>query len=341
MAARRERGAGVSPAGKPRCDFNGCAVIVDAPIRNHVRNSQRRLARRNTAESAMIAILYLGAIMHRAKLHLGFALAAWTVGAVHCAEPAKYCRFRAGGETAYGVVEGDRVTALAGDLFGERRKTGKSFPLAKVELLVPCRPTQIFAMAGNYRSHLGDQKANPKFAIVQPFLKPTSCLTAPGAPIVLPKDAGEVHYEAEMVVVIGRRAKKVPVEQADDYVFGVTCGNDVSARDWQKNDIQWWRAKGCDTFGPCGPFIVTGLPYDDLAMKLRLNGKVVQDTRTSQLIHSVAKQVSVLSHHVTLEPGDMIFTGTPGETDKLVPGDKVEVELEGVGTLVNRVVADR
>jgi 2-keto-4-pentenoate hydratase/2-oxohepta-3-ene-1,7-dioic acid hydratase in catechol pathway len=121
----------------------------------------------------------------------------------------------------------------------------------------------------------------------------------------------------------------------------VTCGNDVSARDWQKGDLQWWRAKGSDTFGPCGPYIVSGLNYDDLLLTLRLNGEVKQKQRTSDLIHGVAAIVSWISRHVTLEPGDLIYTGTPGETTAMKPGDVVEVELEGVGVLRNGVEAAR
>jgi 2-keto-4-pentenoate hydratase/2-oxohepta-3-ene-1,7-dioic acid hydratase in catechol pathway len=141
------------------------------------------------------------------------------------------------------------------------------------------------------------------------------------------------------VVVIGRRAKDVPKEKALDHVFGVTCGNDVSARDWQKGDRQWWRAKGCDTFAPCGPFIVKGLNGDNLALKLRLNGVEKQNSRTSELLFGVADCVSFISRHVTLEPGDLIYTGTPGETSAIKPGDTVEVEIEGIGVLKNGVAA--
>jgi 2-keto-4-pentenoate hydratase/2-oxohepta-3-ene-1,7-dioic acid hydratase in catechol pathway len=148
-----------------------------------------------------------------------------------------------------------------------------------------------------------------------------------------------VHYEAELVIVIGRRARNVSEAEAKDYILGVACGNDVSARDWQDNDVQWWRAKGSDTFGPVGPYIVSGVNYDDLRLQLRLNGKTVQDERTSQFIHSVPAQVSFISRHVTLEPGDLIFTGTPGRTAAIKPGDEVVVELEHAGTLVNKVTA--
>ena len=128
-------------------------------------------------------------------------------------------------------------------------------------------------------------------------------------------------------------------EHALDFVLGVTCGNDISAREWQKNDVQWWRAKGSDTFGPCGPCITSGLDYDNLQMKLRLNGKVMQNENTRYFINDVRTMVSFISHHVALNPGDLIFTGTPGTTSKINPGDTVEVKIEGVGVLRNKVVA--
>ncbi|GIW81945.1 MAG: hypothetical protein KatS3mg105_3752 [Gemmatales bacterium] len=253
--------------------------------------------------------------------------------------PVKYARFRVGKKVSYGIVEGDNVRRIEGNLFGKWTKTEEVFPLGKVKLLPPTQPTQVLAMAGNYKSHLKDAKIPEKFKIPQPFFKTPSCLIASGEDIVIPKGTNEVHYEAEMVIVIGKRAKNVPKSKALEYVFGVTCGNDVSARDWQKNDIQWWRAKGSDTFGPCGPFIVSGIDYDNLLLQLRLNGKVVQKQSTKDLIHDVATTVSFISQHITLNPGDLIFTGTPGETAAIKPGDIVEVELEGVGILKNGVKA--
>lgn len=247
-----------------------------------------------------------------------------------------YARFQHGQETAYGIVEGDRIRPLAGDLFGARKETGASYALADVRLLVPVTPSKILAVGLNYRSHLGGRPMPEEPAI---FLKPASCLIPTGAEIVLPSGSADVHYEGEMVVVIGKRARNISVDEALDHVLGVTCGNDVSARDWQKNDLQWWRAKGSDTFGPCGPFIATGLDYDNLHLQLRVNGAVKQEQRTSDLIHSVAATLSFISRHMTLEPGDLIYTGTPGKTTALKPGDVVEVELEGVGVLKNGVVA--
>ncbi len=290
-------------------------------------------------------------------------------------EVRRFARFQAGDTVAYGIVEGERVRQLDGDLFGKWRPTEQTFLLSEVKLLVPsARPSQVLALAGNYKSHLGGDnrvttttrisketvnpktgtnsqettvttetvepgQVPPKFQIPQVFFKSPSCLIATGADIVIPPGTKEVHYEAEVVVVIGRTAKNVDLDEARECIFGVTCGNDVSARDWQDNDVQWWRAKGSDTFGPTGPFIVSGLNYDDLRLQLRHNGKVVQDESTSQFIHNIPQVVSFISQHVTLHPGDLIFMGTPGQTGPIKPGDKVEVELKGVGTLVNGVAA--
>lgn len=261
-------------------------------------------------------------------------------------QPIKFARFKVNDTITYGVVEGDNVREISGTIFGDWQKTDKVHALSDVKLMVPTRPQHVFAMAGNYKSHLSGAEIPPKFRIPQPFLKSLSSLTAHESRIVIPKDATqEVHYEGEMVIVIGKRAHRVPKEEALDYVLGVTCGNDVSERYWQNDeenkDIQWWRAKGSDTFGPCGPFIATGLDYDDLLLTLRLNGEVKQQERTSQMIHDVATLVSFISNYVTLLPGDLIYTGTSGKTSAIQPGDVVEVEIEGVGTLRNRVTREK
>jgi 2-keto-4-pentenoate hydratase/2-oxohepta-3-ene-1,7-dioic acid hydratase in catechol pathway len=250
----------------------------------------------------------------------------------------KYVRFRAGDTVAYGIVEGDRVRQLKGSPFGDWALTDAMHKLSDVKLLVPTRPSKVLACALNYRSHGGDQEL-PK--VPQLFFKVPSCLIPTGRKVVIPKGATNVQYEGEMVIVIGKRAKNVPESRALDYVLGVTCGNDISARDWQKNDIQWWRAKGSDTFGPCGPMIVSGINYDDLSVQLRLNGEVKQEERTSNMIFSVPKIVSFVSRHCTLQPGDLIFTGTSGQTTNIQPGDVLEVEVEGVGVLTNTVAAGR
>lgn len=248
----------------------------------------------------------------------------------------RFVRFRSGDAVAYGLLEGETIRQISGNLFGDWKPTGKTHRLAHVRLLVPTQPSKVLALAGNYGSHLGDRKphAHPEI-----FFKVPSCLIADGDSVVLPEGSDPVHYEAELVIVIGRRAKQVPVERALDYVFGVTCGNDISARNWQKNDVQWARAKASDTFGPCGPVIARGLDYDNLRVRLRQNGQTKQDQRTSTMVHSVAETVSWASRFFTLEPGDLIFTGTSGTTEAIHPGDRLEVEIEGVGVLHNGVVA--
>jgi len=280
-----------------------------------------------------------------------FVIAFPVAGAETADKPApreviKFARFKVDDTIAFGIVEGDRVREISGTIFGEWKKTDKVHALSDVMLMVPTRPRQVFAMAGNYKSHLADAEIPTKFRIPQPFFKSPSSLLRHEGRIIIPRDATEeVHFEGEMVVVIGKRARKVSKETALDYVLGVTCGNDVSERYWQNDeehkDVQWWRAKGSDTFGPCGPFVVSGLDYDDLLLTLRLNGEVKQRERTSQMIHDVATIVSFISKHVTLLPGDVIFTGTSGTTSRLQPGDVVEVELQGVGILRNRVVREK
>lgn len=292
-------------------------------------------------------------------------------------EPVRFARFTAGDTTGYGVVEGDRLRLIHGELFGTWSKTVRTFAIDEVQLLVPTRPTQVIALAGNYHSHIATDQESirtivttttntltnlttgettsetssvtehrssaevpEKFRIPQPFFKSPSCLTAHGGEIVIPSAAETVHFEAELVIVIGKEAQDVSREDALDHVFGVTCGNDVSARVWQRNDVQWWRAKGSDTFGPCGPFIARGLDYDDLLTRLKLNGEVMQEESTGHMINDVATTVSFISQHITLHPGDLIYTGTSGKTAAIQPGDIVEVEIEGVGVLRNHVVAE-
>ena len=326
-------------------------------------------------------IFYKGTAMDRRVTIIALTLVACALPVVEAfaqredTKARRFARFHAGRTIAYGIVEGENVRELNGDIFGKWEPTDRTYPLSEVKLLVPsARPSQVLALAGNYKSHLGGDhrvttttritketvntktgatsqettvtteteepgQVPTKFRIPQVFFKSPSCLIATGEDIVIPPGTNEVHYEAEVVVVIGRHAKDVSVEGARECILGVTCGNDVSARDWQDNDVQWWRAKGSDTFGPTGPYIASGLDYSDLRLQLRHNGKVVQDESTSQFIHNIPETVSFISRHVSLNPGDLIFMGTPGKTGPIKPGDKVEVELEGVGTLVNGVAA--
>lgn len=254
-----------------------------------------------------------------------------------------FARFRHGSRQGYALLEGDRLRPIEGGLFGEHRALEESVPLAEAVLLAPVRPGKILAAAVNYPSHVQSsrrmlQQEQPP-SVPQLFLKPASSIIGPQEPIVLPAGAGRVDYEGELVAVIGRPCRGVSPEEALSYVFGYTCGNDVSARYWQRDDLQWWRAKGSDTFSPIGPVIATGLDPGALELATRLNGQVVQRASTGEMVFSTAQLISFISRAMTLEPGDLVFTGTPGETGRLSPGDVVEVEVQGIGVLRNPVVA--
>ncbi|HZP25489.1 MAG TPA: fumarylacetoacetate hydrolase family protein [Dehalococcoidia bacterium] len=256
----------------------------------------------------------------------------------------RYVRFEQGGQVRHGIVEGDSVRSIDGDLFGRHEVTGKPTPLGAVKLLAPVMPGKVLATAVNYHSHVAQSRAvlNEDEAPKQPelFYKPTSCIIGPEEAVIRPASYdGRLDAEGEMVAVIGKRASKVSPEEALGYVFGYTCGNDVSARQWQRGDIQWWRAKGSDTFGALGPWIETDLDPTNVELRTRVNGKELQSTNTNLMVHNVAKLVSFISGVVTLEPGDIIYTGTPGETPELQPGDTVEVEIQGIGVLKNPVQA--
>ena len=252
--------------------------------------------------------------------------------------PAKYVRYRNGSAIAYGLLDGDTVREIRGDLFGAHKLSGTKHKLSEVKLLHPCTPPKVLAVGLNYRSHLGDRKPPSR---PEMFYKPITSLQNPDDPIVIPKDSKNLHYEGELVLVIGKAISSGTEEQARAAIFGVTCGNDVSERDWQNGsdkDLQWWRAKGADTFAPLGPWIATGITFDKLLLHTRLNGEVVQKQYTSDLIYGPAEIVRFVSHYVALTPGDVIYTGTPGSTRKMNPGDTVEVEISGVGVLRNKVV---
>lgn len=249
----------------------------------------------------------------------------------------RYIRYRTGSTSSYGIADGDTVREIEGDLFGSHAETGATCNLPDVKLLHPCQPTKILCVGLNYKSHLGGR---PQPVQPEIFLKPLSALQDPGGPIVIPRDATDLHYEGELVVVMGKRVKNVAVDEARGAIFGVTCGNDVSERNWQHGpgkDLQWWRAKGSDTFAPFGPAIVTGLDYGNLLLTTRLNGEVVQRQNTSDLIFDCAAIVSRISGWMTLMPGDVIYTGTPGSTRKMSKGDVVQVEIQDIGVLENPV----
>ena len=251
------------------------------------------------------------------------------------AQVTRYVRYVAGGTTAYGLLDGQTIRELSGDPFATPRPTGRTHRLAEVKLLAPVVPGKVIAVGLNYLTHLGERPAATYPGL---FAKMPTSIVGPDADVIYPADATNLHFEGELVVVIGRRAQDVSVADAPSYVFGVTAGNDISERDWQRADLQWFRAKASDTFGPLGPMIVTGLTYGDLLLQTRVNGEVVQSQRTKDLVFDVPTIVSYISRYVTLEPGDVIYTGTPGTTKAMKPGDVVEVEIEGIGVLRNKIV---
>lgn len=283
---------------------------------------------------------HLNSIRQSTKtLIITFAVLVQSIGiGISQEAPIKYVRYNNQGKITYGILEGENIKELNGDLFSSPKTTGNEVKLSEVKLLAPCEPSKVIAVGLNYRSHLGD-RPDPEYPGL--FSKYPTSIIGHDQPIIMPSDATNLHYEGELVVVIGKRAEKVSVSNASEYIFGVTAGNDLSERNWQRDDLQWIRAKASDSFGPIGPAIVTGLNYNNLLLETRLNGETVQSERTKDLLHNVEQIVSYISQYITLLPGDVIFTGTPGSTRTLHVGDVVEVEIEGIGVLKNQVVADK
>jgi 2-keto-4-pentenoate hydratase/2-oxohepta-3-ene-1,7-dioic acid hydratase in catechol pathway len=267
-----------------------------------------------------------------------FAALAIASSALAQAKPVKYVKFEAHGNPAWGILENDTtIQELSGAPWNTTTKpTGRRTKVPDVKFLAPAEATKVIAAGFNYRSHIG-QAAPAKY--VGLFAKFPSSLIGHGGDIIYPADATNVHYEAEICVVIGKKARNISEAQVKDHIFGVTACNDVSERAWQKQDLQWFRAKAADTFGPMGPHLVTNVDYTNLKLIGRHNGKVVQETTTDLLIFNINNIVSYTSRYITLEPGDVIFTGTPGTTQAMKPGDTFEVEVVGVATLRNKVVA--
>ncbi|MGB9847038.1 MAG: fumarylacetoacetate hydrolase family protein [Desulfotomaculales bacterium] len=245
--------------------------------------------------------------------------------------------FRKQKETFYGLVDGDRVYAIADPFLFPEPVPGDCFALAELELLAPCRPGKAVCVGLNYRDHASELGMPlPEEPVI--FLKPSTAVIGPGEPIVCPPVSRQVDYEAELAAVIKKKARNVREEEALDYVLGYTCANDVTARDLQKKDGQWTRAKSFDTFLPLGPYIVSGIDPDSQEVSLYLNGVLRQHSSTSRLIFSVPRLISFISSVMTLLPGDVILTGTPAGVGPVQPGDTVEVVISGIGRLVNRVV---
>ena len=247
----------------------------------------------------------------------------------------KFGRFNFGEKIFYGVVENNKVYELEDNFLLGQKKTGKEFDLDLIKILPPVVPNKMLALAKNYGSHL--QGENPPKQ-PEPFFKTTSSLIGHNDNIEIPVDSKKVDAESELVAVIGQKAKNVPAENAFDVIFGYTCGNDVSARDWQKGDKSWWRAKSSDTFSPIGPYIVNGIDPENLEIKGIVNDEVVQKCNTSEMIWSIPKTIEFISKYVTLEVGDCIFTGTSGTAGQIKSGDEVIVDIENVGRLINRCI---
>lgn len=251
----------------------------------------------------------------------------------------RIARFSHDDAIRFGIVDGTDLVVLAGDpLFAGFETTGDRVPLGEAALLAPVIPrSKVIGIARNYRDHAAEL-GNEVPAEPMMFLKPNTSVIGPGDAIVRPTQSERTDYEGELAAVIGRVAKNVSVEDALDYVFGYTIGNDVTARDLQKTDGQWARAKGFDTFCPLGPAIETEFtPSGDVRIVTRVNGEVRQDGTLGEMVHSVAEFISYASHAFTLLPGDVILAGTPAGVGPFVAGDIVEVEITGLGVLRNPV----
>ena len=277
-----------------------------------------------------------------ATVALALTLTALYGANIMAAETTRYVRYSLDGHASYGIEEGDTIRQLDGAPWNDGSVTGEEVDRSDVTLLAPAEPSKVIAVGYNYVSHREEMThEEPRPIPEHPplFLKLPTSLTGPNTDVVYPPDATDLHFEGELVVVIGKMASKISAEEAPDHIFGVTAGNDVSERSWQANDLQWLRAKASDTFGPLGPAVVTGLNYLDLRVQTRLNGETMQDQSSIDHIHDIHVILSYVSQYVTLYPGDIIYTGTPGATAPMKPGDTVEIEVEGVGVLQNRVVA--
>jgi 2-keto-4-pentenoate hydratase/2-oxohepta-3-ene-1,7-dioic acid hydratase in catechol pathway len=248
----------------------------------------------------------------------------------------KIARYVHDGLESWGVVKQEQVFPITGDVYGAYQVRNSALPLAEVRLLAPCTPSKAVCIGLNYRDHGKELDMKlPEEPIM--FLKPPSSLNHPGGVIEYPAMTKNLHYEAELAVVIGKKAKNVPAVKAHEYILGYTCGNDVTARDVQAKDGQWTRSKSFDTFMPVGPWLETELDPGRVGLKLYLNGQVRQSSTTANLIFPVPHLLAFISQVMTLLPGDVILTGTPAGVGPMQVGDTVVVELEGIGRLTNTV----
>ena len=250
----------------------------------------------------------------------------------------KIVRYQEGKRIHWGILEEKVVRQMKGDPFGQVKPASKTRNVEDVRLLSPCLPSKIVAVGLNYRDHAEEMKlVLPTEPLL--FLKPSTSVVGPDEPIVYPASVDRVDYEAELAVVMGKVAKAVPVEKAADTILGYTCLNDVTARNLQAKDGQWTRSKGFDTFAPVGPWIETEIDPSHLEISGYLNGKRQQHSNTTQLIFNPLQLVSFISHIMTLLSGDVIATGTPSGIGPMAVGDRIDVVIEGIGTLSNTIVA--
>ncbi len=252
----------------------------------------------------------------------------------------KILRYQSVSGPAWGILdENGMICQLEGDPFGSAGPGAVVGPPSGLKLLAPTVPGKVICVGLNYSAHAAET-GSPLPELPMFFLKPATAICNPGDPITLPKISDHVEHECELVVVIGRKARNVSEAEALDYVLGYTCGNDVSARDWQRRETQWFRGKGFDTFFPFGPWIETDLEPGNLGIRTRVNGQIRQNSTTSDLIFGVANLVADASRTATLLPGDVIATGTPEGVSPISAGDLVEIEIDGIGTLANPVRAE-
>jgi 2-keto-4-pentenoate hydratase/2-oxohepta-3-ene-1,7-dioic acid hydratase in catechol pathway len=236
----------------------------------------------------------------------------------------------------YGWLMEDKLGGIQGNLFSSYKRNEADIPRAEVSLLSPVMPSKIVCVGRNYVDHakeLGNEV--PKVPLI--FMKPPSAIISDGETILLPPQSQQVEHEGELVAVIGKRGRNITTEEASSYIFGYTVGNDVTARDLQKIDDQWTRAKGFDTFCVFGPWIDTEFDPSDAVLTCRVNGQMRQMASTRDMVFNVNLLVAFVSSIMTLEPGDLLFTGTPAGVGRLEDGDTVEVEIEGLGKLSNSV----
>ncbi len=257
-----------------------------------------------------------------------------------------WCRFQSADGPRYGQVDGDSVVEVEGTPCGEHSFNGNRHDISSAKLLVPVIPSTFYCAGINYRDHVrrmaamrNEQPVFPSQADIG--YRANNALIAHGEPIVIPRDASdEVQYEGELVAVLGKTARNVPIEEALDYVFGWTIGNDVSERVWQRNDRTFWRSKNTDTFKPMGPWIVTDPDLDSMRTVVRINGRTVEDFKTSDMIFSAATFIHEVTKYNTIYPGDVMWLGTDGVPENIRHGDTVEVDISGIGVLSNPVIRE-